>query len=43
MSRLPAGDQIPLYVGIPLAVLCIGVTALVLTFAVVIWKEYRRS
>jgi hypothetical protein len=31
-------EQIPLYVGIPLAILCIAVSAVGVVFIVAIWK-----
>ncbi len=41
-----AEDQVPLYLGIPLAVLCVAVgvfvLALVLALAATFWKEWRR-
>lgn len=34
-------DQVPLYLGIPLAGLCVVVTAAAVLFIVVMWKEGR--
>lgn len=34
-------DQIPLYIGIPLALLCLSVVAIVVVFAIAIWKDRK--
>ncbi len=34
-----ANDQVPLYLGIPLAILCVGAGAFMLAFAIVLWKD----
>ena len=34
-------DQVPLYLGIPLAMLCIAAVFAVTVFAVAMWKDWR--
>jgi hypothetical protein len=36
-----SSDQIPLYVGIPLALLCLAVAALVIGFGVVLFLDWK--
>jgi hypothetical protein len=34
-------DQIPLYLGIPLAVFLITATIMIATMVIAVWKDYR--